>query len=97
MRPAVPRKAAAIPHMAAPEAEPLLPVDASSRDLEADGPSSPAPAPMRRFTGTFDDPSLEAAFASVVFREAYAVHVGLTAVAAAALGAILGAYQSTSA
>ena len=83
--------------MAASEAEPLLPVDASSRDLEADGPSSPAPAPMRRFTGTFDDPSLEAAFASVAFREAFAVHVGLMAMAAAASGAIFGADRDTSA
>ena len=81
--------------MAAPEAEPLLPVDASSRDLEADAPSSPAPAPMRRFTGTFDDPSLEAAFASAAFREAFAVHVGLMAMAAAASGAIFGANRDT--
>jgi len=50
---------------------------------------------MRRFTGTFDDPSLEAAFASAAFREAFAVHVGLMAVTAAASGAFFGAYQET--
>jgi len=81
--------------MASPEAEPLLPVDASSRDLEADGPSSPAPATMHGFTGTFDDPSMEAAFASAAFREAFALHVGLLAVTAAALGAVFGAYKDT--
>ena len=79
------------------DAEPLLPVDASSWDLEADDASSPAPATMRGFTGTFDDPSLEAAFASAAFREAFAVHMGLMAVTALAFGAVFGAYIDTKA
>ena len=52
--------------MSAPHAEPLLPADASSRDLEACA-SSPVPAPMHRLTGTFEDLALEAAFAALAF------------------------------
>ena len=40
--------------MAGRLAEPLLPVDASSRDLEACA-SAPVAAPMQRLTGTFED------------------------------------------
>ena len=49
--------------------EPLLPADASSRDLTACASDS-APEPMHRFTFTFDDPTLEAAFAAWAFRDA---------------------------
>ena len=52
--------------MSAPHAEPLLPADASSRDLEACA-SAPVPAPMHRLTGTFEDLALEAAFAALAF------------------------------
>ena len=68
--------------MSQPLAEPLLPADAPSRDLEACASDS-VPEPMRCFTGTFDDPTLEAAFAALAFRDAFLLHVGLLALATA--------------
>ena len=62
--------------MRQPLDEPLLPADASSRDLTACASDS-APEPMHRFTFTFDDPTLEAAFAASAFRDALLPHVGL--------------------
>ena len=78
--------------MSAPLAEPLLPANASSRDLEACA-SAPVPAPMRRLTGTFEDLALEAAFATQAFRDAFVVHVGLLVVATAGLGVGFGMTQ----
>ena len=65
--------------------EPLLPADASSRDLTACASDS-APEPMHRFTFTFDDPTLEAAFAVWAFRDAFLPHVGLLTLVTAGLG-----------
>ena len=75
--------------MAGRLAEPLLPADASSRDLEACA-SAPVAAPMHRLTGTFEDLALEAAFAALAFRDAFFVHVGLLAVATAGIGIAFG-------
>ena len=74
--------------------EPLLPADASSRDLTACASDS-APEPMHRFTFTFDDPTLEAAFAASAFRDALLPHVGLLMFGTAGLGVAYGAYASS--
>ena len=74
--------------------EPLLPVDESSRDLTACASDS-APEPMHRFTFTFDDPTLEAAFAARTFRDALLPHVGLLTLGTAGLAVAYGAYASS--
>ena len=77
-----------------PLAEPLLPADASSRDLTACASDS-APEPMHCFTGTFDDPTLEAAFAAWAFRDALFPHIGLLTSGTAGLGVAYGVYASS--
>ena len=74
--------------------DPLLPVDESSRDLTACASDS-APEPMHRVTFTFDDPTLEAAFAASAFRDALLPHVGLLTLGTAGLGVAYGAYASS--
>ena len=77
-----------------PLAEPLLPADASSRDLTACASDS-APEPMHRFTFTFDDPTLEAAFATWMFRDALLPHVGLLTLVTVGRAVAYGALASS--
>ena len=74
--------------------QPLDEADASSRDLTACASDS-APEPMHRFTFTFDDPTLEAAFATRAFRDALLPHVGLLTLGAAAYGVSYGVSASS--
>ena len=69
--------------------QPLDKADASSRDLTACASDS-APEPMHRFTFTFDDPTLEAAFATWAFRDALLPHVGLLMLGTAGFGVATG-------
>ena len=74
--------------------QPLDEADTSSRDLTACASDS-APEPMHRFTFTFDDPTLEAAFATRAFRDALLPHVGLLTLGTAVYGVAYGVSASS--